>query len=102
YLPDGNVEFLGRIDDQIKLHGNRIEPAEIERALRETPGVRDAVVLAPPDESGAPRLTAYGVPKRIDQPLWNRASVHILPDGSAVAHLNRNETDYIYNEIFVL
>jgi amino acid adenylation domain-containing protein/FkbM family methyltransferase len=102
YLPDGNVEFLGRIDDQIKLHGNRIEPAEIERALREMPGVRDAVVLARSDESGAPRLAAYLVPDRGDQPLWDEASVHILPDGSAVAHLNRNETDYIYNEIFVL
>jgi amino acid adenylation domain-containing protein/FkbM family methyltransferase len=102
YLPDGTVEFLGRIDDQIKLHGNRIEPAEIERALREMPGVRDAVVLARSDESGAPRLAAYLVPDRSDQPLWDEASVHILPDRSAVAHLNRNETDYIYNEIFVL
>jgi iturin family lipopeptide synthetase A len=102
YLPDGNVEFLGRIDDQIKLHGNRIEPAEIERALRETSGVREAVVLARPDESGTPRLVAHLVPDRIDQPLWDKASVQILPDGSAVAHLNRNETDYIYNEIFVL
>jgi amino acid adenylation domain-containing protein/FkbM family methyltransferase len=102
YLPDGTVEFLGRLDDQIKLHGNRIEPAEIERALRETPGIREAVVLARPDDSGNPRLIAYFVPNRIDQPLWNHPSVHILPDGSGVAHLNKNETDYIYNEIFTL
>jgi amino acid adenylation domain-containing protein/FkbM family methyltransferase len=102
YLSDGTVEFLGRIDDQIKLHGNRIEPAEIERALRDMPGIREAVVLARPHESGAPRLAAYVVPDRSDQPLWDEPSVHVLPDGSAVAHLNRNETDYIYNEIFIL
>ena len=102
YLLDGNVEFIGRIDDQIKLHGNRIEPAEIERDLRETPGVREAIVVARPDDSGAQRLVAYIVPSRFDQPLWSNTSVHVLPDGSPVAHLNKNETDYIYNEIFVL
>jgi amino acid adenylation domain-containing protein/FkbM family methyltransferase len=101
-LPDGNVEFLGRLDDQIKLHGNRIEPAEIEGVLRESSGVRDAVVLPREDESGDKRLIAYIVPERQQQPLWDRAAVHALPDGSTVAHLNRNETDYIYNEIFVL
>ena len=101
-LPDGNVEFLGRLDDQIKLHGNRIEPAEIERALRETPGVREAIVVARPDDSGDLRLAAYVVPSRLEQPLWSNPSVHVLPDGSTVAHLNKNETDYIYNEIFVL
>src|SRR3954451_8057944 len=101
-LPDGNIEFLGRVDDQIKLHGNRIEPAEIERALREAPGVREAIVLPRPDDSGTPRLAAYLVANQREQPLWDNPSVHILPDGAAVAHLNKNETDYIYNEIFVL
>ncbi len=101
-LPDGNIEFLGRVDDQIKLHGNRIEPAEIERALREAPGVREAIVLPRPDDSGTPRLAAYLVANQREQPLWDYPSVHILPDGAAVAHLNKNETDYIYNEIFVL
>ena len=102
YLPDGNVEFLGRIDDQIKLHGNRIEPAEIERALRETPGVREAIVVPRPNDAGALRLVAYLVPSQLNQPLWNNASLHVLPDGSAVAHLNKNETEYIYHEIFAL
>jgi amino acid adenylation domain-containing protein/FkbM family methyltransferase len=99
---DGNFEFLGRIDDQIKLHGYRIEPGEIEAALREHGGVRDAVVLAHEEASGASRLTAYVAPKRARQPLWACAQVHLLPDGAPVAHLNRNETEYIYNEVFVL
>ena len=43
---DGLLEFLGRIDDQISIRGNRIEPAELERVLRETPGVSDAAIVA--------------------------------------------------------
>jgi len=101
-LSDGNIEFCGRLDDQIKLHGNRIEPGEIAAALRELPGVREAVVLAREGEAGAHELIAYIVPVRTSQPLWDAPSVHLLPDGSQAAHLNRNETDYIYNEIFIL
>ena len=99
---DGNIEFLGRIDDQIKLHGYRIELGEIESALREQGGVRDAVVLARADASGAMRLTAYVVPTRARQPLWGFGQIHLLPDGAPVAHLNRNETEYIYHEVFEL
>ena len=101
-LPDGNIEFCGRIDDQVKIHGYRIEPGEIEGALRGQGGVREAVVLAREEESGGKELVAYVVPKRAQQPLWTCKALHLLPDGSPVAHLNKNETDYIYNEIFVL
>ena len=101
-LSDGNIEFLGRLDDQIKLHGHRIEPGEIEAALRESRGVREAVVLTRDIGPGEKELVAYIVPTRTAQPLWHMPSVHTLPDGSHLAHLNRNETDYIYNEIFVL
>jgi amino acid adenylation domain-containing protein/FkbM family methyltransferase len=101
-LPDGTLEFCGRVDDQVKLHGYRIELGEIEGILREHPGVRDAVVRLSEDEAGAKRLVAYVVPRRPQQPLWASKTVYVLPDGSPVAHLNKNETDYIYNEIFVL
>lgn len=102
YLPDGNIEFCGRIDHQVKMHGYRIELGEIEQALRTHPGVRDAVVLASEDESGSKQLTAYVVPTRPGQALWDHSAIHLLPDGLPVAHLNKNETDYIYNEIFTL
>jgi amino acid adenylation domain-containing protein/FkbM family methyltransferase len=102
YLPDGNLEFLGRMDRQVKIRGYRVELTEIEEAIRNHSGVREAAVLLREDTIGDQRLTAYIVPKNTDQPLWGTDNLYILPDGSPVAHLNKNETDYIYHEIFVL
>ncbi|HEY0735324.1 MAG TPA: amino acid adenylation domain-containing protein [Herpetosiphonaceae bacterium] len=59
YLPDGNLDFLGRIDHQIKLRGYRIELGEIEAALLRFPLVRDAIVLLREDRLGDQRLVAY-------------------------------------------
>ncbi|MFV2087857.1 amino acid adenylation domain-containing protein [Micromonospora sp. LOL_021] len=55
--PTGDLEFLGRLDDQVKLHGHRIEPAEIEAALGNHPAVATAVVLLQTEPY--PRLVAY-------------------------------------------
>jgi amino acid adenylation domain-containing protein len=62
YLPDGNLEILGRLDFQVKIDGHRIELGEIEASLREHAGVRDAVVSAVSEGHGRPRLVAYVVP----------------------------------------
>jgi amino acid adenylation domain-containing protein len=62
WLPDGNIEYLGRCDEQIKINGYRIEPAEIEDALLQSGQVSHAIVLAIADDKGHSRLVQYIVP----------------------------------------
>jgi amino acid adenylation domain-containing protein len=61
YLPDGNIEFLGRRDHQVKIRGYRIELEEIERALGSCPNVRQGVVTVVKSPTGENRLAAYYV-----------------------------------------
>ncbi|MFD7338423.1 non-ribosomal peptide synthetase [Streptomyces violascens] len=61
-LDDGRLVFLGRLDDQVKISGVRIEPAEVEAAFEHDAAVRSAVVTAPRDAEGRARLVAYVLP----------------------------------------
>jgi amino acid adenylation domain-containing protein/non-ribosomal peptide synthase protein (TIGR01720 family) len=62
WLPNGTIEFLGRLDEQVKVRGFRIEPGEIVFALNECPEVKESVVIGQDDERGGKRLVAYVVP----------------------------------------
>ena len=65
---DGVVEFLGRLDDQVKVRGYRIEPGEVEAALGSHPGVQTCAVVVREDTTGQPQLVAYAVPTDVRPP----------------------------------
>ncbi|QED47028.1 non-ribosomal peptide synthase/polyketide synthase [Cytobacillus dafuensis] len=90
WLPDGSIEYLGRIDDQVKIRGHRIELGEIEAQLLQMEGVEDAVVLAHKDSDGMAYLCGY---------LVSREDVTI----SAIRnHLSRTLPDYMIPASYVL
>ena len=79
WLPDGTIEFLGRIDQQVKVRGFRIELGEIEAALARQPRVQSGAVVVH-DRDGEKRLVAYVVPKGIDLARLRTALGRELPD----------------------
>ncbi|MFF8393070.1 amino acid adenylation domain-containing protein [Streptomyces sp. NPDC016172] len=90
--PDGTFEYLGRLDRQLKIRGQRVEPGEIEVALNRHPLVRASVVEARPDASGRPRLLAWVVPAGTQSPSSDLLRGHLeqalpsglIPDGVTV------------------
>ncbi|HWH01686.1 MAG TPA: amino acid adenylation domain-containing protein, partial [Pilimelia sp.] len=98
WTADGQLDFVGRADDQLKIRGFRIEPGEIEAALTGRPDVARAVVLAREDTPGDRRLVAYAAPAPGARPdgaalrahLAGRLPAHLVP--SAVMVLDRIPT----------
>jgi amino acid adenylation domain-containing protein len=68
YLPDGNIELLGRVDHQVKIRGHRVELGEIETILNEYPDVRESVVLFRDLQNGEKALVAYIIPREGQNP----------------------------------
>ena len=100
YNEEGNIEFLGRIDDQVKVRGFRIELGEIETVLAEHPNVRTALVLVDEDSANDKRLIAYVVPQ--EQPT-NDAGKHSYELTSRLAqHLREKLPAYMAPSAFVL
>lgn len=112
YRADGNIEFLGRVDQQVKLGGHRVELEEVEAALVQHEWVTEAVVTVREDENGRKRLVAYMVVNEEDQTLeqrltdadGGRLSVtqrrFTLPNGMVVAQLSDFQSNLAYREIF--
>ncbi|MCP5054527.1 MAG: amino acid adenylation domain-containing protein, partial [bacterium] len=90
WLPDGNIEFLGRMDHQVKIRGFRIEPGEIENRLTCHEGIKDAIVIARETAGGEKYLCAYYV-------TINEA----LPDSRARDYLSGYLPDYMVPAYFV-
>ncbi|HTQ27536.1 MAG TPA: amino acid adenylation domain-containing protein [Puia sp.] len=89
-LADGHIEFLGRRDEQVKIRGNRVEPAEIEWALSQQAGVGQAVVIADEGPDGQNRLIAYLA-----------ASDHKRDTASLRTILENQLPDYMIPSVFV-
>lgn len=100
YLSDGNIEFLGRSDDQIKLRGYRIELDEIRTVLRQHPAVEEAVIVVKEDQPGDKRLVGYAVPSWKHRAEFSGHRRYKLPNGMAIVHQNKSETDFLYGDIF--
>ncbi len=80
YLPDGNIEFLGRADTQVKVRGYRVELGEIEAVLSRRPGVRQVVVTLFRDKSANDRVVAYMVSSPLSLDVLRTALKEKLPD----------------------
>ncbi|HEY0602499.1 MAG TPA: amino acid adenylation domain-containing protein [Herpetosiphonaceae bacterium] len=92
YAPDGAIEYLGRIDQQIKLRGLRIELGEIEETLRQHTAVHDAIALAREDNPGHKRLVAYILP---DSSAYDLVTAEdSLPDEQVSTWQNVFDTTY--------
>jgi amino acid adenylation domain-containing protein len=85
YLPDGNIEFMGRMDHQVKIRGYRIELGEIEAVLNDHPAIYESVVIARGDVPSQKKLVAYVIP---------RDGMRVKPDGLR-DYLKRKLPDYM-------
>lgn len=105
YTPDGNIEFLGRSEHQAKIRGHRVDLSGVNYVLQQHEGVDFAHTHL--DEQN--QLHAYLVPSKQNAffiyqlaKLWRAYNKFcVLPNGLTIAHLNQNETNYLYEEIFV-
>jgi amino acid adenylation domain-containing protein/FkbM family methyltransferase len=100
WLPDGNLEFLGRIDHQVKIRGFRVEMGEIEAVLAEHPAVGAAVAMVR-GEGDEARIVAYVTAAPGAQPAALGSGTVRLPNGMDLFHQNEHETRALFDEIFV-
>lgn len=84
YLPDGNIEFIGREDFQVKIRGHRIELGEIESVIKKHHTVKDAVVIVTENATGGKKLSGFVVPQTMGINLNGTAYENFYPDGATI------------------
>jgi len=87
WLPDGNIRFFGRIDDQIKIRGYRVELQEIEFVLKSHKGIKDAVVITRESNTGEIEIYAYYISKSVTKALLQEYLEKRLPSYMIPSHL---------------
>ncbi|HAU86033.1 MAG TPA: non-ribosomal peptide synthetase, partial [Lachnospiraceae bacterium] len=87
WLPDGNIEYLGRIDEQVKIRGFRIELGEIESHIREIEGVKDSAVIAREDASGDKAIYAYYTGSGVSVSDIRDRLIEVLPEYMIPAYM---------------
>ncbi len=113
WLPDGNIEYLGRKDDQVKIRGYRIELGEVESCLAAADSVAAVKLLAVKEAQGDnKKLLAYVQVDKTELPLLasylhlyrtgavTPADLQLMPNGLPLLHANQNEVQFLYKEIF--
>ena len=90
WLPNGELDFLGRIDRQVKVRGNRVELGEIEAQVRQTPGVRDAHILVRKTSNNQELVVAFIV--------LNRETFN-LPENYATSKMYETELEQVQQEL---
>jgi amino acid adenylation domain-containing protein/FkbM family methyltransferase len=101
YLEDDSIEFMGRVDQQVKMRGYRIELGEIQACLSQHPGIAEVAVVALEDQPGEKRLVAYLAPKQKSGSKPSEHQLHKLPNDLTVFYLNKNEVEHLYRQLFV-
>ncbi|MFK8186309.1 MAG: amino acid adenylation domain-containing protein [Phormidesmis sp.] len=98
YLPDGNIDYLGRVDHQVKIRGFRIELGEVENAIEQNADVNRSVVIAREDVPGDKRLVAYIVPRLESQ----EADEADASEGASHSEVDRaiEEWENVFNNIY--
>jgi amino acid adenylation domain-containing protein len=100
WLPDGNLEFLGRRDAQVKVRGFRIELGEIESVLLQHATVRQATVLVQPGDAGQPRLVAYVVADRDRNTTSGNGQSRTVSE--LQEHMRERVPDYMVPSAFIM
>lgn len=92
-LPDGNIEFLGRVDDQVKIRGYRIELGEVENTLNQHPNVQKSVVLVNDNKANEKDMSAYVVPN------YNYSDNEVENNNKQVDDWEMIFNDHIYDNV---